>query len=702
MSEKLSNWAKNNNVKYGTAYSWVQSGKIKGYTNEGGGIMVGEKTNTSVATIAQSNFNNKVMEPLAAGYETNKLTRINLSEANTKTRTNRSAVINPFDRFANINNIFIPFRYSDSINNTSGLSIKDVLTLAIKAYYGYPIIRNTTDVTASFCASKIYLTGGSKKSRDFFTAYFKSIKLDSFCKQFFKEFWKTSNCFIYRHLGALKDSDIKEIQKSFGLHSVAKKAKIPVKYSMLNPVDIEVQESVTYFNPVYRKLLSEYELGRLRNPQNDQDKEVFNSLPKESQDAIKSKRTTAVYINLDSTIIKAIYNGKADYENFAVPVTYGLLDTLEAKTQLLKMDLSVAKTCQHAVLLITHGYEGKDGSYNYNQKVTEVLQTIFTNESVGRVLVTDFSVKGEFLIPNIGQLLDPKKYEVIQRDLEEGLGHLLFGGGGGGEKFANQHSKVKIFVEKLRSAREVFLDEFLVDEIKYICDELGFRDYPTPHFEDIDLEDSNEYKRIVTQLAQFGFLTPEETFEAIETHKLPTKEDSLENQKEYRELRDKGYYEPILGGPETQKELAKIGAENKKQEMKQNGRPPGSKAPQTTKKVSPIGTGGLDENMYSLAKIRENTLAAAQLEESINSQLKKKFKIKELNEKQKEVLGGIVNLIMTDHEPSNWLSKSKEYVENPISQNPARQNELLDITFQHQVSDFIGAILLHSKNVTTQ
>lgn len=702
---KLSEYAKANKLTYHQAFALHQNKKINSFKEKSGAIMVGNQPaiNENIVTSnIKTNIFDQANGPLAIGFNSSKIEKINYSEADTKGRTNRSAYIEPYDRFANIDQAFIPIRYDNTINDQSGTSIRRVLGLCIKSYYAFAIVRNVIDVMTCFCASKLYLKGGSKKSRQFFEEYFKSVKMDNFCKKFFQEFWKTSNVYIYKHLSLLKDSDIKDIQKGYGLTSKAtQKVQIPIKYSILNPIDIEVQESLNYFNPIYRKLLSDYELARLRNPQTEQDKLVLRSLSPEDQRAIKQKGASQIYINLDTNIIKAVYNGKADYESYAVPLVYSVLDTLEAKTQLLKMDLAIAKTCQHAVLLITHGYEGKDGAFNYNQKVTEALQTIFTNESVGRVLVSDFTVKGQFLIPQIGEILDPKKYDIIQQDLEEGLGHVLLGGGSSGEKFANQQAKVKIFIERLKNAREIFLEEFLNDEIVNICDELGFRDYPTAHFEEIDIEDSNEYKRIVTQLAQFGFLTPQETFDALETERLPSKEDSLENQVEYKKLRDKGYYEPIMGGIHTKLELADKQVENSNMGgpskiTQMNGRPPGSKSPQTTKKISPIGTGNLDTELYSLEKIKTNTILAFKLEEEVISLLKKKHKLKQLNESQNEIVGGIVNLIITDHTPDLWLSKAKEYTNNPVSQNPERQNQLLDITYKHQVNDFIGGILLNS------
>ena len=46
-------------------------------------------------------------------------------------------------------------------------------------------------------------------------------------------------------------------------------------------------------------------------------------------------------------------------------------------------------------------------------------------------------------------------------------------------------------------------------------------------------------------LAEIGFLTPDETFEAMQTKRLPSKEESLEAQEEYKNFKDKGLYGTI-------------------------------------------------------------------------------------------------------------------------------------------------------------
>ena len=47
-------------------------------------------------------------------------------------------------------------------------------------------------------------------------------------------------------------------------------------------------------------------------------------------------------------------------------------------------------------------------------------------------------------------------------------------------------------MERLNEGRKVFIHDFLMPEIKRISKEMGFKNYPTPNFEDLDLRDNSK------------------------------------------------------------------------------------------------------------------------------------------------------------------------------------------------------------------
>ena len=625
-------------------------------------------------------------EPLMASYS-----KQSIATQATRTRRNKSGTIERTDRFENINDGLVPFKYTTSGSyNTSNLDIRDAVMLCQKAYYNFAVFRNTIDLMTEFSVSDIYFQGGSKKSREFFTSFFKKISLNSLQDRFFREYYRSGNVFVYRFDAKITPADFTKISQTFGAESYITdglKITIPSRYAILNPADIQLGGNISFVSGKYYKLLTDYELERLRDPRTEEDEEVLNNLDPDVVKHIKNEKNASVVMPLDTDKITAVFYKKQDYEPFAVPMGYPVLDDINWKAEMKKMDMAITRTTQQVVLLVTMGTEPDKGGVN--QKNLEAMRSLFENESVGRVLIADYTTKADFVVPDIANILDPKKYEVVNRDIQLGLNNILVSGD---EKFANAQIKTQVFVERLKQGREMFINEFLLPEIKRMSKTLGFKNFPTPKFEDIDLKDTGIYSKIYTRLMELGVLTPEEGIQAINTGRLPTEEESKESQEGYRELRDKGFYEPVLGGPFTNKG----GNEGKPSDSNetQTGRPEGTSGiPQETKNVSPIGA----STQFSLSKVRDNLILAQNLVPEVENQLRKFHKKRKLSQQQKEVASEIASIIIANENPSCWKDNVSKYITNPIDSNEGRIKEIREIAYEHQVDDYLASILYNSK-----
>lgn len=698
MNKTLAKFAEEAGKTYMQAYREFKDGQLSNaYKDHNGRIYVKEENNTV------SKIDNAVVVTNTSNGFDEISKYIVPSEASTKTytskaatRVNRSALTEPFNRFNNIDQGFLPAT-AITKNGKSYISTKDTIILSQKAYFNFSIVRNVIDIMTELCTSNIYLNGGNETSRDFFNAYFKNINIYDLEDRFFREFWRSGNVFLYPMKIELEKKDINMWIQEFRLNEslAAKGVEIPAKYVILNPADIEILQSSSFVNATYFKSLTSYELDSLRNPKNDIDKEIFDNLPGEIKKLIKDGKGGAVNIPLNSSSVYAIFYKKQDYEAFAVPMIFPVLDDLEWKSELKRIDQAISRTVQQAILLITVGYESKDSKYCVNKDMINTIQSLFQNESVGRVLINDFTTKAEFIIPQIGDILDPAKYQVVNEDIRNGLNDIL-GGGSTGEKFANQSIKVKVFISRLMRAREVFLNNFLIPEMKKISKLLGFKSCPTPKFETIDLEDSVEWVRAVTRLGEIGILTPDEVMTSMDSGRLPTKEESILSQEEFKALKDKGYYQPITTGAFDQKELAKISAEQKAINSVKAlpGRKPG--ANKSPKKVTPMSKA--EDLTFSGTLVKDNVILAAELENEVKDSLKSKFKIKKLNNHQNDVARGIAELIMANEYSENWKDKNiiKKYCDNPVDTNHERVNLLNDLARYHGLNNSMAAILLNS------
>jgi hypothetical protein len=624
------------------------------------------------------------IQPLMVASASENYTNITASSMDsgesTRTRRNSSSSINRTDRYKNIDDGLVPFRYSTGTKNSSNMNVRDAVVLCQKCYYNFAIFRNTIDLMTEFSCSNIYFTGGSKKSRDFFEALFKKINLWDLQDKFFREYYRSGNVFLYRFDTKVSDADITKITQTFGLTNSNAAVNLPSRYIVLNPADIQIGGTINFSSGKYYKLLSDYELERLKSPKTEEDQEVLDSLPPETKKLIQQKTIGVLTLPLDAERLSAVFYKKQDYEPFAVPMGFPVLDDINWKAEMKKMDMAVTRTMQQAVLLVTMGDTPEHGGIN--QKNLEAMQKLFENQSVGRVLIADYTTKAQFVIPDIGNLIGPQKYEVVDRDIQIGLNNILIGS----EKFANTSIKVQVFIERLKQARQTFINEFLFSEIRRISKNLGFKNYPNANFEDIDLKDDIQYSRIYNRLIELGILTPEEGIKAIETGRLPNAEESLESQQKYKELKEQGFYQPVIGGAKTA----------------EPGRPAGTTGiPQSTKNVKPIKDGKQSrasiEEKYSFIKVKENIIAAQKLEEEVSAGLRKKHNLKKLSYDQKNIAEQISKLIIANEDPSLWISKIEDYIKEPFDKNSDVIDEINDIGLNHQVDSYLASILYHSK-----
>jgi hypothetical protein len=122
----------------------------------------------------------------------------------------------------------LPFEIS-----ADGINVREAIELCQKAYTTVPIFRNTIDMMSEFANSEIYLEGGNANSREFFGKLFDKIKLNNLKDQYFREYYRSGNIFLYRIDGKFNLSDFKKFAQNVADRPASN--KFPLKYIVLNP-----------------------------------------------------------------------------------------------------------------------------------------------------------------------------------------------------------------------------------------------------------------------------------------------------------------------------------------------------------------------------------------------------------------------------------------------------------------------------------
>jgi len=626
----------------------------------------------------------------------------NGGQLDTTLRRNLAYVGPKIYKYGNIREGILPFEAS-----INGYNIRDAIELCQKAYANVAIFRNAIDIMSEFANAEIYLEGGTQKSKDFFRKWMKSVRMWNVKDQYFREYYRSGNVFFYKINAKFEIDDFQKILEAYANYdgqsyttdigvlpyptSYDVKNRIPVQYILINPYYITVNRSSSWKSVLYQKILSEYELERLRTPKNDHDKLIFDSLDKQTQNKIASGQWArdGLNIQLDPTNIVYSFYKKQDYEPFSIPFGFPVLDDINFKMEMKKIDQAICRTIENVILLITVGTEPSKGGINH--KNIKAMQGLLNNQSVGRVLVADYTTKAEFVIPDMQKVLGYEKYRIVNEDIKEGLQNILIGS----EKFANTTVKAQVFFERLKESRNAFLNDFLQPEIEAIFKNLGFKGKcPVAKFEEVSIKDETQFNRVVTRMMELGILPPEQGLKVIESGIYPSEEELAAAQAKFVEDRKKGYYNPMVGGVPVipDDSLQSNAAPNSKPNLtnrnpippKEKGRPMGAKASVFAKDA--------------IAKVLNQTKV---LNASVEAALKKKYSKKNLSSDQRKLAEGITEAIIVGCEGVSWKEKAEAVVKDPsFLDKLSILPEIQEMAAEHQLDTYAAGLLYHSTKLS--
>ena len=595
----------------------------------------------------------------------------NLPTNNTSARINRSSVTSPLNKFSQIRGGLLPYEIS-----SDGINVREAIELCQKAYANVPIFRNTIDMMSEFANAEIYLEGGNATSRNFFEKLLDRIKIWDLKDQYFREYYRSGNIFLYRIDGKFTLDDYKKFSQN--ISDGPSLNKFPLKYIVLNPFEIVAKRSTVFSTKAgaYAKILSEFDMERLANPKNDYDQAVFDALEPEVQEQIKKGGyfKDGLKINLKNDRICYSFYKKQYYEPFAIPFGYPVLEDINAKMEMKKMDQAIMRTVENVILMITMGADPDKGGINPNN--VKAMQKLFQNESVGRVLVSDYTTKADFVIPDINKVVGPSKYEVINQDIKEGLQNIILND----DKYNGAQIKARVFLDRLKEAREAFIQDFLQPEIRRISKDLGFRQYPTVKFKDIDLRDEVQLMRVSTRLMELGILTAEQGMILFQTGRFPKAEELEQAQEKFVGQRERGYFNPIVGGaPMIDEEEM-----NKPKVQPTNGMP-----------GRPEGSG----DQFSRANIQGTIYEVESLRNIAFTKLKDKLKVgrKGFSKQQEKMVDKLCESVVCSTEKENWSDQIISCVNDfNVIEKLGTLDGVLNISESHKLELYPSAILYHS------
>ena len=601
--------------------------------------------------------------------------RLDSPTSRTGTRTNAAATLGLSNKFNNIKKGILPFNYEKGSADTS-----EAVELCQKAYFNISSFKGTIDLLSEFADSELYLEGGSEKSKKFIEAWFKRIRMHDIKQQYFREYYRSGNVFFYRVDGKIP---LKNSQKMLEAYGASSRKKIPIRYLLINPTDIATKGSISFSGYEYFKVLTPFEISRLQKPETDHELEMLNSLPEDIKESIKSGKNNygmaKVQIKLDPQLLHVVFAKKQDYEPLAIPLGYSVLEDINRKIELKNIDQAISRSIENVVLLVTMGNEPDKGGVNHRNLAA--MQQIFKNQSVGRILVSDYTTKADFIIPDIRKVVGPEKYEVINKDIEQGLQNILIGD----SKYADTQVKMKVFFQRLEDSRRAFLNDFINPEIRRICKSAGLRSWPEAKFAKTDTMDDGNISKLATRLMELGVLTPEQGMKVVHTGTFPEASEMQQAQNKFKEEREKGHYMPLVNTINLYSEEEDSSTPDK----------PTAVAPSGGRPI------GVSNSSYSKKNIVEATRKINELELLAFREFASKFGLKRMSKEKKEMVAQVCESIVIAKDLVDWEETLSEVVKDLDKLTSLAVNKkVLELGCQHQLDDLASAILYHSMQIS--
>lgn len=393
---------------------------------------------------------------------------------------------------------------------------KQIIQRAEDIYQRVGLVKNVIDLMGDFASQGVRLVHKNKRIERFYRKWFKKIRGKDRSERFLNNLYKTGNVVINRQTGKLNLKTTNELYKSIAapdliidkLEPNIEKREIPWRYTFIDPVVVDVVAGpIASF--IQQKL---YEISlpasirkAILAPKTDIEKQIIASLPETIVQAAKQKRGYA----LDSNKTLVFHYKKDDWQSWAYPMIYAIMDDITVIEKLKLADMSALDGAISNLRIFKLG--SLEHKIAPTKAATSKLAQILGNNVGGGTMDLIWGPDIELLESktNVHQFLGEGKYIPHLNSVYAGLGiPPTLTGTYGAAGTTNNFISLKTLTQRLQYGRDI-LTEFWDNEIAIVQKAMGFR-YPAKvEFDKMDLSNEDAEKSLLIQLADRNLISDE-------------------------------------------------------------------------------------------------------------------------------------------------------------------------------------------------
>tara|TARA_Y100001938_G_scaffold130763_1_gene187089 strand:- start:1488 stop:3500 length:2013 start_codon:yes stop_codon:yes gene_type:complete len=451
---------------------------------------------------------------------------------------------------------------------------KRIIKMCMDAYDKVGIVRNIIDLMGDFGSQGINIVHENKSVEKFFQQWFRKIDGKERSERFLNNLYRTGQVFLYKSYANITP-EINKYIKSLGSDITLElpnieKSVVPWRYNFFNPLTVDMK------NGEVNLFLGRKNFQLTANSFFDNFKDgaipakVLETLPTNVKDAIKRGDRK---ITLDPERLSVFYYKKDDWQQWAHPLVYAILDDIIMLEKMRLADLSALDGAISNIRLWTLG--SLDHKILPNKNAINKLRNILASNVGGGTMELVWGPELTYTESNsqVYKFLGSEKYQSVLNSIYAGLGvpPTLTGMAGNGGGFTNNFISLKTMVERLQYGRDQ-LTKFWQKEVEFIRKAMGFRKPAHVVFDQMSLSDEAAEKNLLIQLADRDIISHETILERFK--EIP----SVEKMRLQRESKDRNKEKlPDKASPfhnaNHKKDLEKMDKQAKVDEDKENRKP---------------------------------------------------------------------------------------------------------------------------------
>ena len=416
---------------------------------------------------------------------------------------------------------------------------KRIVKMCMDAYDKVGIVRNVIDLMGDFGCQGINIVHENKSVEKFFQQWFRKIDGKERSERFLNNLYRTGNVFVYKSYANITPEINKYIKSlasdiTLGLPEISKN-QVPWRYNFFNPLTMEMKDgNVNMF--LDKK---NYALNANTFFDNFKDgtipSKVLETLPLNVKQAIKKKQRK---ISLDPDRLSIHYYKKDDWQQWAHPLVYAILDDIIMLEKMKLADLAALDGAISNIRLWTMG--DFDNKILPTKEGINKLRNILASNTGGGTMELVWGPELKFTESNsqVYKFLGSEKYQSVLNSIYAGLGvpPTLTGMANNGGGFTNNFISLKTLVERLQYGRDQ-LTKFWEKELEFVRKSMGFRKPAHVVYDQMSLSDEASEKQLLIQLADRDIISHETVLErfkevpAVEKVRLQREDKSRDSEK---------------------------------------------------------------------------------------------------------------------------------------------------------------------------